>query len=57
MQSKLLQKIPEFCVLPPVILNTLCVSFQAGSQRARHTALIASLFDTLSLLLIASEPL
>lgn len=57
MQSKQMQKILEFCVLPRVMLNTLHVSFQADGQRARHTALIVSLSDTLSLLLIASESL
>lgn len=39
------------------VLNACNVSFQAGSQCARHTALTASLFDILSLLLIASGPL
>lgn len=44
-------------VPPRVFLNACHVSSQAGSQCARHAALLASFLDTFSLLLIASGPL
>lgn len=58
MQCRLMQKTLEFCVLPRGLLNTLREHLSPGRQPpCPAQALITSLLDALSLLLIASEPL